>query len=135
LDRPTAKPDRSEPSNWFLANTGPDSKREIYIIVSDEADVGYIYIDPITADQFELFISVREQDCGKHIGRETIKKIIAQYRKANPTAQFIAWIREDGLSSLKAFTNANFKPTGDYSWRFRSTQGKTVKIHKYINEP
>ena len=109
--------------------------RDIYIIEYQDNKCGYIYVDKVEKNRFELSIGVSEKYSGKHVAREAIKKIVSSIREKNKLSVFQAWIREDSISSQKAFINANFKPTKDYKLVFLNSINAEIKMFKYINKP
>ena len=141
---------KSEPSNllWTGHKDRPDYQRlkqwycwqldggghAIYIIEAARTQTGYLYVDTIKPDLFELAIGVSETHSGKGIGSKALREIVSQYQKNNPRAKFVAWIREDNLASMKAFTHADFKPAAKRLRRWIASVDKAIDMVKYIRD-
>lgn len=131
----TGKPDHDQLLSWFERNITENPLREILIIEQNKSPVGYIYVDKIDKNLFELAIGVSENHSGKHIGRTALAATVKMIRKPNPDAMIIAWIREDNIASQKAFSNADFTITDDYLFRFIGSLGVDKKMIKFVNYP
>lgn len=126
------KPDYNQLLTWFIENLRNSKIRKIYIITKEDRPVGYIYVDKIHSGLFGLSIGVSESASGQHIGRQAIREIVSLVSKSNKNAGFEAWIREDNIASIKAFTHAGFKPTDAYQFRRIESLGRDIKMIRYI---
>lgn len=108
-------------------------ERTIYVIEVDGEFAGYMYMDKIDKNNFQLSIGVSESFSGKHVARTSLSKLMNELRELNQQTNFTAWIRIDNLASLKAFQAAGFVKTNTYQMAWIPSINKEIAMFQFVN--
>lgn len=126
------KPDRDKLYNYFQSNVMRESKvlgRQIYIIMDQDSQIGYISIDPLDKiDEFDMPIGICKAHLGKGYASKALQLGIEEakrqgYKIMRPR------IREDNLASMKAYKKCGAVLTGTYETIYVPDKDDFVKMY------
>lgn len=120
------KPVKEELYNHFT-NLLLNNKKNIYAVCEDKLCVGYIQCELFWA-KVEVSVGILEKYRGNGYASYAIN-----YIRDKSNAKFIfAWIRDDNISSIKAFQAAGFVKTNEVKWYHIENINSDVCMHKYV---
>ena len=120
------KPVKEELYSHFT-NLLLNNKKNIYAVCEDKLCVGYIQCELFGA-KVEVSVGILEKYRGNGYASYAINHI-----RDKSNAKFIfAWIRDDNISSIKAFQAAGFVKTNEVKWCHIENINSDVCMHKYV---
>lgn len=137
FDKP---PEKEHLRKWFtdmISRQADKLSRKIYMILDDDTispqTVGYMYLDPVTADICETSIAVSEQFWGRHYA-QIAWSLVEKDAKQMGFRQIVAFIREDNAASIKMHTACGAVMTDGFEMAYIPQLQKEVKMVKFVKE-
>lgn len=118
--------------NNCIENEKNKLARKVYLVEDDDMNVvGYMYIDPVDENIFDLPVAVKNNSTVK--ASDIIKQGLEMAKQLGFT-KLIGYIREDNVFSMKAYKKNGVTITDEYIEKYIPMLDKKVKMFKTIKE-
>ena len=124
------KPDYLKLHQWFLDQL-VQGNREIFKVVFNSQDVGYIYLDKKDINTYEISYAISEDFEKKGIISRAINEIINYLRLKNKPIRIVANVADINIGSIKVLLNNGFEKTGKNYKQFFKKLNKEVVMEEY----
>ena len=105
----TKRPNLEDLHKWYLKQLDSDN-RIIYLYKFNQNILGYLYVNTLDEETFEIAYAISESFEGKGYGRKMIDEFIKNMNPKN----LIAYISECNIASQKMLTKVGFKKEEEY---------------------
>lgn len=115
---------------WNKTLNQEGKKRRIYICKVQDHPVGYIYLDKIKENNYEISVGISDSETGKGYGREAVRQatLMAESEAAD---SILAYIREDNIRSQKLFERIGFQRQNQFRVLSLENGDKEIKLWQY----
>lgn len=127
------KPDYNALKNWFKKNLS-SLDRVTYIIIYKDNKIGYVYVDSLSENSFEVSIAISEDYQNQGYGYLTLNQLLNILEAEFLAKSVIAWIFEKNLASIKIFTKCGFASLNNTKKVFLPKGNSNELMRKYIIE-
>lgn len=118
---------------WFLSQL-ESSKREIFKIVFEGIDVGYLYLDSKGFNDYEVSYAIFEKFEGKGIASKSIQLIINYCNEKTKPITLYANVADINIASKKVLLNNNFKVTNSAYKQYFAQLERELFMEEYKYE-
>lgn len=125
------KPDRSRLMDWYLDQLVKDS-REIFKVVLNLQDVGYIYLDKLDQNEYEISYAIFEAYEKRGVISKAINELLKHFRSKKKPLKIVANVASINIASQKVLLKNNFKKTGRTSKKFFKKLNKDIVMEEHV---
>lgn len=115
---------------WNKTLKDKKKQRRIYICKVQAQSVGYVYLDRVEENGYEISVAIRDSEAGKGFGREAVRQAVILAQSEAPNEIF-AYIREDNIRSQKLFERVGFQKQNQCRLLSLENCDKESKLWKY----
>ncbi len=130
----SSKPEYEHLREFFYSAVEKASEKEsrkIYMVESEKGEIiGHLYIIP-NGDEYDLPVAILGKFCGKGYASQAIKLGLEEGKRLG-FKRMVGSIREDNISSMKAYTSCGVKVLDEYKDVFIPMLEKTVKMYTVV---